>query len=206
MDGIALTGTYGQLENIYGRRDLGLQVGKKINHWHVDVSAFKGQGNRSDDEYPSFNGDGVDLADGYAMMDPTQINVGISYKNASLRTIYDYYQTSSVNYLIDHRFFITNFKYNYKVSKKLVLMPQLTYTNHLPWHFKEAFDEDDDYTYKVEGKRYKANVTGSYDITRKLNLIFGGEYFNDQATDKLDNENFGEGITKVSYQNYSLFA
>ncbi len=206
MDGVAIAGTYGQRIGSFARRNIGLTAGKKWGHWHVDAALFKGEGNRSDQDYASFYGSQVNLADGYAKMDPTHLNVGVKYKSASFRAIYDYYETTSSEYKVDYGFFTAQFKYEYKLMKKLTLTPQFTYINHLPWYYKHHFEDFATYEYRVRGERYKANLSASYDISRKLNLIFGGEYFNDRAVDELEYENFGEGINAIAYNNYSLFA
>lgn len=205
LNGISLAGTYGQRSTSLARRNIGLTAGKQLGHWHVDAALFKGEGNRSDQQFSSFFGSEVNLADGYSRIDPTFLNVGIKYKSASFRAMYDYYKTTSSEYKVDYGFFTANLKYDYKLFKKLTLTPQFTYINHLPWYYKGYFEEDFATDYKLRGKRYKANLNASYDINRKLNVIFGGEYFNDRATDELGLENFGEGVNEVSYQNYSVF-
>lgn len=205
LNGVAVAGSYGQRKDSFARRNIGLTAGRQMGHWHIDAAMFKGEGNRSDQDYSSFYGSEVNLAEGYSKMNPTFLNVGIKYKSASFRALYDHYETTSSEYVVDYKLFTATLKYDYKLFKRLTLTPQLTYINHLPWHYQGYFEEDFAREYKVRGKRYKANLSASYDISRKLNFIFGGEYFNDQAEDELGLENFGEGINEVSYHNYSLF-
>ncbi|WPP49938.1 TonB-dependent receptor plug domain-containing protein [Catalinimonas niigatensis] len=205
LNGVTVAGSYGQRSNSFARRNIGLTAGKQLGHWHIDAAMFKGEGNRSDQNYSSFYGSEVNLADGYSKMSPTFLNIGIKYKSASFRAIYDHYKTTSSEYQVDYTLFTAYLKYDYKLSRKLTLTPQFTYINHLPWHYKGYFEEDFAREYKVRGQRYKANLSASYDISRKLNVVFGGEYFNDRATDELGLENFGEGINEVGYDNYSVF-
>ena len=54
INGICVSGTYGQMEKDYGRRNLNLSIGKKIKDFSFSLSGLVGQGQRSDQTYTDY--------------------------------------------------------------------------------------------------------------------------------------------------------
>jgi len=63
INGASLSGTYGQKEGAYGRRNVNLSLGKKIGALNTSISAFMSQGHRSDQVFTDLYGGTYDMAE-----------------------------------------------------------------------------------------------------------------------------------------------
>jgi outer membrane cobalamin receptor len=215
LNGISVSGTYGQMKNIYGRRNLDISIGKKYKDLNFSLAGFIGQGNRSNQNYTDVYGSTYNMA-GNSKLNPSNVNLGISYKDLSIRAIYDNYQTTSRDastnifsraYQNNFKSYFLELKYNIKVTKKLTITPKFNYKKQWPWNLPKLDSIDGDYgQYKKSAERYRGNITASYDITNKINLIGGGELFYDKAKTNDDSIVFNNGQTRISYLNAALFA
>ena len=206
FEGMAVNSSYGFLENSYGRRNIGTTMGKSLGeHFFVDAAVFRGEAIKSDQMYQDLyqESDPVDLTD-HSEMKATSVNFGIRYKNARIRAIYDQYRNENPHLAIDFNNYYISLQNAFRINKKFTVTPQFSYTHQTPWEYTVlATDEND---YKIAAQRTKANVTGSYDFTRKINLVAGSEFFYDQAQSRIDDDNFGEDVSSVQYNNFSFFA
>jgi outer membrane receptor for ferrienterochelin and colicin len=221
LNGVAVAGTYGQMENTFARRNLNISAGKKIKDTDISLSAFTGQGNRSDQTYTDIYGSSYNMA-GNAKLDPTNINLGISHKGLSFRGIIDKYDMTVQDaydviktYPSGQNFdsYFGELKYVYKAGDKLTITPRFNFKRQQPWASTAEFDSSDAYLRRVD--RYRGNLTTSYNISRKINVVAGSEFFNDYAQDKLPGGYFysrdahGNKIDSsktVQYHNYAFFA
>ena len=71
---------------------------------------------------------------GNSQINPANINLGIAYKDFSVRAIYDNYRTTSRDgydailsraYTTNFKSYFLELKYNYKVNSKLTITPKL---------------------------------------------------------------------------------
>ena len=229
LNGVSVTGTYGQMENAFARRNINVSAGTKVKDAEISLSAFTGQGNRSDQTYTDIYGHSYNMA-GNSKLDPTNINLGIAYKGLSFRGIIDKYDMTVQDaydaikmqpYGQTFDSYFGELKYIYKVNDKLTITPRLNFKRQQPWASTTAFDSSDAYARRVD--RYRANLTASYNVSRKINFVAGGELFNDYATDLLRNhlpdsilggyfytrDAHGKIIDSsktVQYHNYAFFA
>ncbi len=236
LNGFQVTGTYGTMQQAYARRNISFSAGKKIGNWGVSLALFAGQGQRSDQTFNGFDGSlirmdttydgdgGIHIDTIYApsafsmkgnsQLNPFNINLGVTYKNLNIRAIYDDYHTTqrdgygsslSRAYANNFRSFFGEIIYTWKLSDKLTLTPRFNVKRQMPWQFTGHTDE---YTqYHKQADRLRGNLTLSYDISRRINLIAGGEFFNDTGTNLGDVENsvFYNGSRKVNFSNRALF-
>lgn len=208
INGISVTGTYGQMEKNFGRRNLSLSAGKKINDFEFSLHGFVGQGNRSDQVFTDIFGDEFDLSKGGAEINPTTLNVGLGYKGLSARVFYDNYKNKSTSLFdagippgdITFSNLTTELKYDWEINEKFTLTPKFNYTQQSPW----SSPESEFLAYSMEAIRIKGNLTGSYDINENVNIVFGGEYYGDDAT--YADDIFYNGKDNISYSNTSAFA
>jgi outer membrane receptor for ferrienterochelin and colicin len=213
INGVAVSGIYGQTAKDWMRRNINLSAGKKIGDFEWSVSGMMGQGQRSDRDYTDVYGNTYNLG-GNSNLNPTYANVGMSYKGLSFRGIGDFYHTTirDGNDLASPKPFNQNFnsgyfelKYLWKVSSKLSITPKLNYKNQSPWN--TPVGDSTNGRYSRTATRSTANITASYSPTRKINVVFGAEYYQDMAKDKLDSSTFAyNGTQKVSFYNYAFFA
>ena len=215
LPGIAVTGTAGQMASASGIRNFNLSAGKKSKDFEFTLGAFLGSGNRSDQNYTDLWGNSYNMS-GNSDLNPTNLNVGMAYKDFSIRWIMDLYQTTvrdgydtayTKAYPIDFTSHYTELKYNARIGKqkKLTLTPKINIKNQTPW---ETVWDDDSIApdYSKSAQRYLGNITASYNLTRKINFVAGGEAYVDKAQDNSnDSSFFSNGKKEVQYSNYAYF-
>lgn len=215
LPGIALTGTFGQMENGMGRRNFNLSAGKTSKDFEFTLGAFLGSGSRSDQNYTDIYDSTYNMA-GNSELNPTHFNVGIAYKGFSARWIMDLYETTvrdgydiakSEPYPIDFKSHFTELKYSAALGKKkkFILTPKLNMKTQVPW--ETIWDKDSiSVDYSKATQRYTGNLTASYNFTRKINLIAGAEAYLDKAQDNSnDSSFFSNGKKQVQYTNQAYY-
>jgi outer membrane cobalamin receptor len=215
LKGITASATYAQTQKALGYRDVSLSIGQKIKDFSFSLAGFIGQGNRSDGVYNDFSGNSYNMA-GNANINPENINLGISYKGLSFRGIYDNYQmTTRDNYgpAMSAAYpcnFLSEFlelKYDAKIGDKITITPLFNFKRQQPWNFSGTVAApDSSYTiYDKTAERFRGSLTMSYDITKKINLIAGGEIYYDYAFLSIDTTPFINGQNHISYTNRALY-
>lgn len=209
LNGIAINGTYGQMKDDYARRNVGIALGKKFGDLQMSLSGYLGEGNRSDQDFSDFYGGSYNMA-GNAKLDPGNLNFGLTYKGLSVRYILDRYHTTTGDSYDEvtephAQTFNSSFaevKYLYKVTPRFSITPKLNFKEQTPW--KTPADSTTDEYFKVVS-RYTGNLTMSYNLTRKINFVLGGEVYNDLAKDLADSSYFTNDRKSVSYLNQAAF-
>ncbi|MBC7865886.1 MAG: TonB-dependent receptor plug domain-containing protein [Bacteroidia bacterium] len=211
INGVSVSGIYTQMKNTYGQRNINLSVGKKIKDFEFSLSGLTGQGNRSDRDFNDFYGDTFNLA-GNSNLNPTFLNLGMKYKDLSVRAIGDFYNVSvrdaydvnkSEPYKESFNSLFTEVKYVWKINDKFTLTPRFNSKSQTPW--KTAAVDSITEPYFRTAMRTTGNLTLSYNITRKINFVFGGEFYADKAKDRTDSLVFADSTKEVSYYNYAFF-
>jgi outer membrane receptor for ferrienterochelin and colicin len=211
INGIGVKGSYGQMEKSYARRNVNVSFGKKINDFEISLLGLIGEGNRSDQTFTDIYGDSYDMSKGGGFTNPTNLNLGMNYKNLKTRFIYDNYTANTVSvfdaihpYAYDLKFesMFAEIKYDFNIKDKLTITPKINYKRQLPW---QVFDTTA-YPLQVLCERFSGNLTASYDINEKINILAGGEYLYDIATDQIGDSTFFNGTPEVKFNNVSAFA
>ena len=208
----SVSGTYSTLPGSYGRRNLSAGLSKAIGaKGHADVSFFRGQHIAADqtfyDYYADTTGIPVPLdAVRHSATDATNLNAGLRYGNTQVRAIYDRFHVEHPWYLTDYSHLFLSAKHDLRLGRRLTITPLLSYTNQTPWETTDAADSESGSFFRINARRAKASVTTLYDISRKVNLTFGTEYFRDYAQNQRGKDYFGEGQNQVQYHTASVFA
>lgn len=211
INGVSVSGTYGQMQKTFARRNINISAGKKIGEFGINASVFTGQGNRSDREAYDIEGNTFEMA-GSSELNPNNFSLGISYKDFSLKTMLDNYNTTSQDayttalsqpYPDNFHSYYLDAKNIFKLNEKLTVTPRYTYIRQKPWNW-EGPGNDEIEVYNKLAERNKANLTVGYKLARKINLIAGGEYFRDFAQD-LDGGYFSNGVIAISFYNIAAF-
>ncbi|MCP4149233.1 MAG: TonB-dependent receptor plug domain-containing protein, partial [bacterium] len=220
LDGVSISGTYGQMKDAYGRRNFSLSMGKKSGDLSLTASVFSGQANRSDSDFSDFYEDTFNMA-GNEMLKPLYLNLGLQFKELNIRFIMDQYRTTErdIFYVnapgaIDTYFdsYFLEIGYDVKFSEKITLSPKFNYKKQKPYYTGwanvrelEASDPEsyggiytDDVLERITG-----NMTLSYDVSENINIITGVEAYKDSA--KADFAPSFNGQYIVNYSNISLF-
>ena len=214
INGLIASAVYGQMDKTYARRNVNISIGQKIKDFQYSVSGLIGQGNRSDQNLKDIYGQSYNMA-GNSGLNPRFINVGLAYKGLSLRCMGDFFQTSiglrytHVNakgsYIENFNSLYSELKYVIKINDKFTITPKLNFKQQTPWqtNIKDSISEPP--AYNVTAYRGTANLTGSFNLNRYINLVAGGEIWKDYAIQNFDTTYFSDGKKTATYFNYAFF-
>ncbi len=233
LNGARATLTYGQMREDYGRRNMSLQIGKKIGDWDVSIASLVGEGRRGDGSFtgydintPAANQSEVyDFSQGKANdLNPNWFNVGISDGKLDFRFIYDNFKTTTREIFgytglaeglrTDFESIYASLKYDFRVSESLTITPYLIYKDQSPWRLtdqnsipagSEIFD--------ANVNRLRAGISSLYNLTEKINLLVGAEIYKDKAkahnwtADLVTPENFAmTGTQKIDFDGAAAYS
>lgn len=169
-----------------------------------DVSASIGKANITDGDYQDLLGDypAINLADN-THSDPKNFSVGLRYKGLSFRSMYDEFETGDPVTDVSNKLFFVDLQYAWKINDKLTLTPQIKYLNQKPWAYD--FTETPDNDFEVNAKRFLSEISGSYNLSRKVSFTFGALYFQDQGIDDLEGGMFN-GDNNLTLDNVAFYA
>ncbi|MCU0425233.1 MAG: TonB-dependent receptor plug domain-containing protein [Candidatus Kapabacteria bacterium] len=226
INGIALSGNFGQMQSALGRLGGNVNFGKKFGSVSVGVSAFMGQANMSDREYVGLDGQTFAMAGNHQMM-PLHINASLKAGNMQARVLYDRYNTTMRNGIgaTLPQAFSTNFtsliadaRYDIKVSEQVTISPRINYTRQQPWNMVDsaALNPASPFNFLVLDKtveRFFGSIAISADVSKNLFFTLGTEYYIDNGTaserdpvsslwsDPLT----GDGSRTIQYNNFGVF-
>jgi outer membrane receptor for ferrienterochelin and colicin len=220
LHGVAVSGSYAQERNGFGRRTVSLQWGQefsKVPGLSASVSAFVGEGQRSTGQYIDVYGDRFSMNDA-SRTDPAQVNAALTYKDFSLRFLYDNYKVGSrdgYDQALDRtdgvafQSLFAEASYTWKVSDKLTITPRVNLRRQEPWNTPDVTSA---LYYDKRVDRVRGRLNASYAFTGDLNLTAGVDAYNDHAILSGDgstagfNAPFQNGATSVAYQTVAGFA
>ena len=165
INGITISGTYGQMEKDYGRRNLNLSIGKKIKDFSFSLSGLVGQGQRSDQTYTDYADSSYSMK-GNSNLNPNYFNLALGYKGLSFRAIGDFFQTTQRDGYgtvvqqgaVPESFnsFFSELKYVFKLNDKFTITPRINYKNQTqfgPQRVRgDGFTLQDKFIERHEGK------------------------------------------------------
>ena len=211
LNGMSVTGTYGEMEHGFGHRTVSLALGKRFaSGLSLSFSAFLGQGNRSDGNYTDFGGASFSSI-GNAAENPLFLNLALGYKGLKLRLIYDDFTFGGQDGYgavltgpTDAHFksLIADARYDVKLGDNVTLTPRLNFRDQTPWNYT---DPTSDVFFDVSVMRVLASMMVSYDVTPEFNLLGGVEAYYDYAwlndTQIVGSQMMFGTQPNVSYQN-----
>jgi outer membrane receptor for ferrienterochelin and colicin len=199
LNGVGVYGTAGFHSDATGRTNAGIMAAKKGKDFSWDFSVFRGKGIVSDDQYQDLFGldDEADLAK-VTHADPTNINMGMRYKNFSLRGMYDRFETGDPFADVLFRSYFLNLDYKFKLSDKFTVTPKFQYIDQTPWNL--FYTDPDEGDLELRGTRALGQVDANLILSRKVNIDFGALYFHDESTDL----NLDEKMLELN--NYAVYA
>ena len=203
MDGVAVYGVGGFHQDYVGRLNAGVTVAKKGEDISWDASVFKGSGIISDRTYQVMDGSREPEKLGeMTYADPMNINLGLRYKNLSVRSMYDQFKTSDPITEMSFKSYFLDTKYEFKLAN-MTITPRVQYFNQIPWSWND--ETSDEFDFKVRAERVLSQVDAYYDISRRINLTSGLLYFQDKGTDLLNGAIFDNANT-IKLNNFAVYA
>ncbi|MDY6951150.1 MAG: TonB-dependent receptor [Thermodesulfobacteriota bacterium] len=216
-EGAWVSGLYSQMKDAYSHRNLAVGFGHKGDALSASLSAVVGQGMRSDRDSVDITGHAMTMKDN-SELDPLMVNLNLNYKGLDLRAIVDRYRTTQIdlwgeNYTdgpLDEDFDSYFFNVKYDMEKvggqDLTISPEWKYKIQYPWQVVVP----DTFTSEKRTEKMQFGLTGVWDITHRLNLVSGAEYYTNYIylpdTPTEYEEVFQNGKSKIGHKNFSYYA
>jgi outer membrane cobalamin receptor len=133
INGVSVSGVYGQGEKDFIRRNVNLSIGKKVKDFEFSLAGFAGEGNRSDQNYTDIYDSTFNMGKGNSKLNPAFVNLGMKYKGLSFRAIGDFFNTTvrdaydkikPVPYNESFNSMFGELKYVWKINDKFTLTPE----------------------------------------------------------------------------------
>lgn len=230
LKGFSTKLTFGSIYNDFSdftHRNISFSAGQEFGDLGISLHGLLGKGNRSDKVFQDFYGGSFDMT-GKMETNPTFLNLGVNYKDFSARFIADLYKTTTQSLFsniipdsigsipINHDGYYAELKYNIKPFDFLTMTPKFNYKRQFPW---QSNTEKVSKLAEIEGfdgsffdkmvERYTGNMTLTLEPNENLNVIAGGEMYQDKAY-ALSSRNADFGKTKdkdfVQFNNIALFS
>lgn len=216
-NGLNLTLQNGQMSQSYARRNISFGMGKEFkNGLDISLNGLIGEGNRSQDTYTDLDGNAQSMKNVYSL-NPANLNLGIKYKNLQFRSIYDQLKTKNFDNFgaiwnvnnNDFQGFYNELKYDLPLTSKMTISAKINHKYQIPW--QSGPTEVDGFENQKIAQRSRINVLLNYNISKKINYLFGIEGFRDEAYSKIPASRDTSLITwfngnqKVSFINLACF-
>ncbi len=226
INGYKIGGIYTQTDvkfDKYSHRNFNISIGEKVNDFQISGHIFTGKGIRSDESFNDFYENSYSMSDN-SQLNPTFASINLSYKNFSLKFIYDNYELTQQDgfYVnlpkateMNFKSYYFESKYDLKINDKLIITPKFNYKRQNPWNSKGDYvkyletNEEFDGAYgglysDTVVERYVPSLTISYDFMEKNNILIGSEYIYDTYFDQTTLD--GSKSNKIHYVNIAVFA
>ncbi len=204
LDGGLISVTNGEMATEFGRRNVSMAFGKKINDFSFTSSLFVGQGNQSDQDFTDFYDDTFNMGNGNSKVNPMMLNMNMKYKGLTFKFLADEYKMSNATIYfvntpdsvggIENNFlnYQADLSYDFEINERFTLTPKINYIRQHPWLVKEEKSKYIDVMepgyyggvyadFKAE--RLTNALIASYDISNDINLLAGAEYYTDYGED-----------------------
>lgn len=200
----------GVMGDTFGRNAIEMGVGKMYPGFDFSVTGTAGLGNRTARAYTDPSGNRYESDSHVGREEFGGINANVNVKDLSFRFIYDNYRTRTVDYVDGEapatdlfESYLAEASYLVAPSEQLSVVSKLNVKHQTPYHYLSGSQEYDRSMWRLSG-----NSTANYDVTEKINLVAGGEYYADMARDWSSDAAsvFANGVKSVSYYNASGFA
>ena len=204
LDGVAVYGTGGFHADAVGRTNGGVMAASKSDNFAWDLSAFAGQGIVSDAKQYSDAIQQYDVSDlaKSTKADPLNLNLGLRYKKLAFRTMYDQFETSDPMVDVSFKNFFADLRYEWALTNKLKLTPQVKYYNQEPWIYGAKGEAPD---FDARATRLLTEVDAAYEVSRKVSVNFGALYFHDNGDYKSVLNSF-TGSRNLNLDNVAFYA
>ncbi len=215
---VLVSGTYGQLDNTYGRRGVtlsGRKVFDSVPGLSTFVSASYSQGQRSGATYVDAFGNEASMANA-SMENPLVLQAGVGYRDLQLSLLYHQYETSGIDGYDEllaaplvgtFQSLHLELTDTFRPAERVEVTPRINYALQRPWM---TSDRSSDFYYEKQAQRLRARLTARWAPLDVLQLTGGADLTFDRA-DLLGPPDIGlqtlfnGAAESISYQNYAAF-
>ena len=210
--GLSAAASYGQMQRTTAARSISINGGKHFGDLAVNVGVYSGEGNRSDRIFNDYAGNSFDMASKSRLRN-CLLNFTTDYKGLSFRYLGDFYMNenrSGYNKILQQTEplkFNSSFwdlHYNWKISKRFSVVPQLKYKEQTPWKV-HGIVSPEDIEYFKDVKKPSGSVILHYEARKNINVDGGAEYYVEKAYDHSDGGTFCNGKSYIQYYNSDFY-
>ena len=208
FEGFSAAASYGQMTKTLAARSISINGGRHFGQVAMNLGAYAGEGNRSDRIFSDYLGNQYDMTS-QSYLRNMMLNFSTSCRGLAFRFLGDFYldeNRDGYDQVLVHsepvRFnsIFFDLKYDWKISEKFSLTPQLKYNRQRPWLNHENVSPDD-IEYNKESKKPLGGLTLHYLPGNNLSLDGGAEYYIDDACDHAVGGVFSNGKNEIQYYN-----
>ncbi len=224
LDGFRISGTYGQMGDVFGRSNLSIAFGKQFDDFGFSASMFLGKANRSNATYYGIDSSSFQMA-GNNVLKPLNFNFSANYGNLRGRLIIERYNTEqedgydvAIPFTVETDFptVTGDLAYDIKLTNKLTLTPRVSYIWQQPYESTTIIPGDTSLSQSLFSDKTVQRTTGSItlsgDVTPFLYLTLGTEAYFDHATasaatpDIIGTSNlFSDSLSSISFNDVGIF-
>lgn len=184
LKGVSGAITYGRTKDSTSNQTGFAAWGGNLGDLKLSVAAYGTRGNATDTPFQNWDGatkTTVLTSDGRTFQNDANVNLGMAYKGLTFRFIEDRYAladyVSADGARMEFNTRYANLGYAWKASESFTLTPWVTYRYSQPWFYpsREATRDKD-------ATRLSQGLTGTWDISKDVNLVFGYEGYKDEST------------------------
>lgn len=181
----------------------------------VNLQASQNSTQRSLEKYTDVYGGSYDLQN-QSWIDNKYINLNGTFSGIKLTAIIDnylinerdeYQEVATGNVPLNFSNILSEIKYDWHLSKKLVISPKIDYKRQTPWkytsndtlHLTSAL-------FDITSERISSNINTLYTPNSKVSITGGINYFYDKSTQNLESEFFQSNNAKtLDYKNFAIY-
>lgn len=205
---------YSQMSESFSHRNMHSAFGRNIGDWHFGATAVISQGVRSQSVNTDYLGN-VKSMKNMTDINTYNLNTHIKYKDLTVRLLADMFQfdmidvwgensEEAISEIFDQYSALVN--YEWQVSEKLKIVPQIQYKFQTPWN--TDIPEQEYACTKTVNKTW-GNVSSFWKLNEKSDLISGLEVnntlFGISDERKPYEELYRDSKTETGYLNYAFF-
>ena len=213
FNGVYAGVTNSWMSKTFGSRNASFAVGKSFGGTHINFSSNLGEANQSQEKYTDYNGNTYDMSK-QSGIENSEYRLDLFIKGLSITGLYN-------NYLVEQRDGYDNLcnraysvgfnsahlsaKYDIHGKRGLIITPGIKIKYQQPWTYKEPVVNDffKPFNTTIDKKEYYINSI--YDISNKINVSAGIQYYNQQGKNLLDSSFFSNGKKSFLIDNYAIY-
>jgi outer membrane receptor for ferrienterochelin and colicin len=207
INGAEATVSYGAIAKAPGNIRAALNLGEKRGDFTYSLTGSLIDGNRSERTYHNGNDIFVSSRDSGAHMNSKNMNLGFSFKDLSIKAIYDDYTTEytyDMLYRNNFKTWLGEVKYDWKIGDNLVVTPRYNFRRSIPYY-------DDTYWANTDLRRNEVGISANYTFSGGSNITAGMNYYNDAALsmERTDSSYIyfeNDSTFKLTFNNFTAFA
>ncbi len=213
LNGGQVVASYGQNRETFARRNIELAYGESDGDLTYDVSAFVGEGTRSNRSYVDPFGGTSDLAQD-SELNPGMLAANLKKGDLDARFLYDNYKTQQRDEFgevlarpasSDFTSYFYDLRYHLHPSNQLTVTPRFSLKDQIPWRERPLGDAPN-LELNRRAQRVQGEITAQYDPNETWSLLSGVQTYRDKARTYIEGDTFGNNEDNFGYHGYAILA